>query len=83
MHDVGLRIEHVEPLQPKRYQFSIWTEQMRMPAAERDALEAWLLAAPPRCAEFFQIVAEDGHVQSLFTRYSIIVARKDASTAGE
>jgi hypothetical protein len=83
MRDAGLRIEYVEPLQPKRYQFATWTEQMRMPAAERDALEAWLLAAPPRCAEFFQIVAEDGHIQSLFTRYSIIVARKGASTAGE
>ena len=82
MHDAGLRIKHVEPLQPKRYQFAIWTEQMRMPAADRDALEAWLLP-PRRAAEFFQIVAEDGHVPSLFTRYSIVVARKDASTAGE
>jgi len=83
MHDAGLRIEHVEPLQIKRYEFANWTEQMRMPESERDALAAWLLAAPPRCAEFFQIVAEDGHIQSLFTRYSIIVARKDASIVGE
>ena len=83
MHDAGLRIEHVEPLQIKRYEFANWTEQMRMPESERDALEAWLLAAPPHCAEFFQIVAEDGHIQSLFTRYSIIVARKDASIVGE
>jgi ubiquinone/menaquinone biosynthesis C-methylase UbiE len=76
IEDAGLRIEHAEPLQPKRYEFATWTEQMRMPAAERDALEAWLLAAPARCAEFFQIVAEDGHVRWLTTRYSIIVARK-------
>ena len=77
MQDAGLQVEHVEPLQIKRYEFVGWTEQMRMPAAERDALEAWLIAAPPRCAEFFQITVEDGRVQSLSGRYSIIVARKD------
>ena len=76
MRDAGLLVEHVEPLQIKRYEFAGWTEQMRMPAAERDALEAWLLAAPPRCAEFFQIVVADGRVQSLTGRYGIIVARK-------
>jgi len=76
MLDAGLQIEHVEPLQTKRYEFAGWTEQMRMPAVERDALEAWLIAAPPRCAEFFQIVAEDGHVLSLTVRYGMIVARK-------
>jgi ubiquinone/menaquinone biosynthesis C-methylase UbiE len=76
MQDAGLLVEHVEPLQIKRYEFAGWTEQIRMPAAERDALEDWLLAAPPRCAEFFQIVVEDGRVQSLTGRYGIIVARK-------
>jgi len=76
MLDAGLLVEHVEPLQIKRYEFAGWTEQMRMPAAERDALEAWLIAAPPRCAEFFQITVEDGHVQSLTGRYGMIVARK-------
>jgi hypothetical protein len=49
-----------------------------MPEAERDALEAWLLAAPARCAEFFEIVVEDGRVRSLSGRYSLIVARKKA-----
>jgi ubiquinone/menaquinone biosynthesis C-methylase UbiE len=83
MQAAGLRIEHVEPLQAKPYLFAIWTEQMRMPAAERDALEAWLIAAPPRCAEFFQIVVEHGRVQSLTARYSIIVARKGAAAIGE
>ncbi len=76
MQEAGLRVEHVEPLQTKRYEFAGWTERMRMPAAERDALEAWLIAAPPRCAEFFQIAIEDGHVKSLTGRYGIIVARK-------
>jgi ubiquinone/menaquinone biosynthesis C-methylase UbiE len=76
MQDAGLQVEHVEPLQIKRYEFANWTEQMRMPAAGRDALEAWLIAAPSRCAEFFQIIVEDGRVQSLTGRYDIIVARK-------
>ncbi|MEO7908558.1 MAG: methyltransferase domain-containing protein [Roseiflexaceae bacterium] len=83
MQDAGLQIEHIEPLQIKRYEFANWTEQMRMPATERDALEAWLIAARPRCAEFFQIVIADGRVQSLTGRYGMIVARKGAATASE
>jgi SAM-dependent methyltransferase len=76
MCEAGLRVEHVEPLQVKRYEFAGWAEQIGMPPAERDALEAWLIAAPPRCAEFFQIVVERGHVKSLTGRYGIIAARK-------
>lgn len=76
MQDAGLLVEHIEPLQIKRYEFADWTEQMRLPAVERDALEEWLIAAPPRCAEFFQIVVMDGRVQSLTGRYGMIVARK-------
>ena len=76
MQVAALRIEHVEPLQTKRYEFAGWTERMHMPAAERDALESWLMSASPRCAEFFQIVVADGRVQSLTGRYSIFVARK-------
>jgi ubiquinone/menaquinone biosynthesis C-methylase UbiE len=76
MQDAGLQIAHTEPLQVKRYEFADWTEQMRMSASERAALEAWLLTAPPRCAEFFQIAVADGRVQSLSGRYGMIVARK-------
>jgi ubiquinone/menaquinone biosynthesis C-methylase UbiE len=70
----GMRVEHVDPLRAKRYDFADWTARMRMPEAERAALEAWLLAAPPRCAEAFQIVVADGRVQSLSGTYGIIVA---------
>jgi SAM-dependent methyltransferase len=76
MEQAGLRIEHVEPLRAKRYDFADWTARMRMPEDERAALERFLLAAPPRCAEFFQITVEDGHVKSLSGTYGIIVARK-------
>jgi ubiquinone/menaquinone biosynthesis C-methylase UbiE len=76
MELAGLYVQHVEPLQGKRYDFASWTAQMRMPEAERDALEAWLIAAPARCAEFFQIAVVDGHVQSLSGKYGMILAQK-------
>lgn len=72
----GLRVEHVEPLTRKRYDFADWTARMRMPDAERDALEAWLLAAPPRCAEFFAIAVENGRICSLCSTFAIVVARR-------
>lgn len=72
----GLRIEHVDPLVLKRYDFDSWAERMRMPAAERAALEAWLIAAPARCREFFELVVADGRVQSICGAFAIIVARK-------
>ena len=72
----GLRVEQIDPLTSKRYDFPDWAARMNMPGAERDALEAWLLAAPPRCAEFFKIVAEDGRVRSLVGYSAIIAARR-------
>ena len=72
----GLTVEHVEPYTRKRYDFADWTARMRMPDAERDALERWLMAAPPRCAEFFGIVVEEGRVRALHSTFAIIVARR-------
>jgi SAM-dependent methyltransferase len=76
MAEAGLRVEHVDPLAPKRYDFADWSARLRMPEAERAALEAWLLQAPPRCAECFEIVVEDGRVRSIAGKFAIIVARK-------
>lgn len=72
----GLAVEHVEPLRAKRYDFADWAARMRMPETERAELERWLLAAPPRCAEFFQLAVEDGRVRAISGFYGIIVARK-------
>jgi SAM-dependent methyltransferase len=73
----GLTVEHVEPLTRKRVgSFDEWTARMRMPEAERGALEAWLIAAPERCREAFDVVVEDGRVQALGNTFAIIVARK-------
>jgi hypothetical protein len=73
----GLMVEHIDPLVYKSIgSFDQWTGRMRMPEAERAALEAWLIAAPARCAEFFGVVVADGRVRSIGNTFAIIVARK-------
>ncbi|MBV8081546.1 MAG: methyltransferase domain-containing protein [Candidatus Eremiobacteraeota bacterium] len=74
--EAGLTVERVEDFDRDSYDFADWTARSNMPEADRDALERWLLAAPPRCAEFFRIVWSDGHVRSLRACFAIIVARK-------
>ncbi|GAB4209296.1 MAG: class I SAM-dependent methyltransferase [Roseiflexaceae bacterium] len=78
MQQAGLTVEQVEPLSHKRYDFAGWTARMRMPAQERDALEAWLLAAPEHCRSFFGVTIADGRVQSLCGTFTLIAARRDA-----
>lgn len=75
----GLTIEQIDALSHKRYEFADWTARMRMPAAERDALERWLIAAPEHCRSFFQVRIEDGRVVSLCGTFAIIAARRPAS----
>jgi ubiquinone/menaquinone biosynthesis C-methylase UbiE len=72
----GLSVELVEPSERASYEFADWTQRAKMPQPEREALERWLIAAPARCAEFYRIKIEDGHVQSLCACFSIITARK-------
>jgi hypothetical protein len=76
MAEVGLRVEHVDPLASKRYEFADWVARMQVPEPEQAALEAWLLAAPARCAEFFEIAVAGGRVQSLAGKFAIIAARR-------
>jgi len=75
----GLAIELVDPLYPKRYEFDAWTARMRMPEPERRALERWLLAAPARCKEFFQLKVQDESVKSIAGYFGIIEGRKQVS----
>jgi SAM-dependent methyltransferase len=72
----GLVVEAADPLVRKPYPFEDWTARQRLPAAERDALERWLLAAPARCAEFFRVRVEEGRVVSLEATFGVIAARK-------
>ena len=76
LEPAGLRVEHTESLSHDYASFEDWTARMRMPPAERDALERWLLAAAPRFREFFAIAEEDGHVRSLAGYFGIVVARR-------
>ncbi len=72
----NLRVDHTEDDLREPYDFASWTARMRMPDAERTALEQWLLAAPQRCRGFFAIVANDNHIVSLRGTFGIIVASK-------
>jgi SAM-dependent methyltransferase len=76
MEGSGLRVVVDDPLELKTYAFADWTERMRMPADQRDALEQWLLAAPKRCRDFFRLEAIDGRVHSISGTFAIIGARK-------
>ena len=72
----GLHVVVDDPLELKAYAFAEWTERMHMPAAERDALEQWLLAAPKRCRDYFRLDADEGRVRSISGAFAIIGARK-------
>jgi len=76
MEETGLEVEHAE-MEPKPYKdFGEWTDRIGMPEEERDALERWLLAAPPELKEYFRIVEEGGRVASLQSVFAILVARR-------
>lgn len=72
----GLQFMHSEQDPREPYDFETWTARMRMPPHERLALETWLLAAPARCRDFFEIVEQDHHVRSLRGHFGILVAQK-------
>lgn len=82
MGAAGLVVEAADPLVRKRYGFEEWTSKQAMPAVERDALEGWLLAAPPRCAEFFRVTSDGGRVVSLEATFGAIGARRPAEPLG-
>lgn len=72
----GLRVHHTDPLTKKVYPYVEWTERMRLPRAESAALADWLLAAPPKCRDFFEITVRDGNVVSLCATFGILIAVK-------
>ena len=77
----GFALEAADPLVRKLYPFEDWTARQAMAPEERDALERGLLAAPPRCAEFFRITVEAGRVVSLEATFGVIAARRSAGAA--
>jgi SAM-dependent methyltransferase len=74
----GLDLAHTEDFFWEPYPFDEWTERIRMPAAERDALEAWLLAAPARYRDFFEITSANERIISLRSTFGVLLASKPA-----
>ncbi len=72
----GLTVQHSEDFPWEPYEFDAWTARIRMPAAERAALEQWLLQASPHCRDFFKIVSDDEKVVSLQGTFGIVLACK-------
>lgn len=76
--NAGLHHVHTEDFPWEPYPFASWTERIRMPEAERDALEHWLLQAPARFRERFSIIEQNGRIQSLQGTFGILRYQKPA-----
>jgi SAM-dependent methyltransferase len=74
----GLVYAHGEDFPWDPYAFESWTARIRMPAEERAALERWLLDAPARYQEFFEIKAQNDRIASLRGTFGILLASKPA-----
>lgn len=72
----SMRVEAAPPLRRKRYDYDEWTARMHVPAGEKAALGAWLRAAPPRCAEYFQIVADGDRLIALEATFGLLAAAR-------
>lgn len=77
----GLAILAADPLVRRTYEFQQWAAKQSMPEHERDALELWLLAAPRRCAEYFDLAVADGRLVALRATFGVIAARKPPAAA--
>lgn len=73
--EVGLRITHVE-VGRKTHDFAPWVERVRLPDAERAALERDMVAAPEDARAYFEIREEAGRVVSWAAEYVILRAEK-------
>lgn len=73
----GLRLAHAE-VGRKRIAFAPWAARTQMPAADRDALQAAMLAAPAEARAFFEITAaeEPGHLAGWTMEYAIVRAER-------
>jgi hypothetical protein len=75
IEDVGLRVTH-EETDHKTHAFAPWVERMRMPEAERAALEADMIAAPAPVRAAFAVQSADGRVASWSSDFVILRAEK-------
>lgn len=75
--EASLEITHIETGR-KTHDFAAWVERVRMPDAERAALERDMLAAPEDVRMHFEIREEASRLVSWTTEYVIIRAEKQA-----
>jgi hypothetical protein len=72
----GLRLTH-EEVGRKRVVFAPWAERTQMPAADRAALEADILAAPADAQAYFAIARDDdGRLESWTMEYTLLRAER-------
>lgn len=75
--EAELEVAHVETGR-KAHDFAPWVERVRMPDAERTALERDMLAAGEDVRAYFEIREEAGRVISWTTEYVILRAERHA-----
>ncbi len=66
-----------EAIMPKTRTWDDWTRRSRMAPAEKAALEAFVLAAPPACREAFEFRIEGGRILSFADRMLLLRADRD------
>lgn len=72
----GLRIDAWEPVN-RRYEFAEWTQRSGMAPEDRDALERFMLDAPPRTQAAFEFRIDAGRLHSFLDAKFLMRARKD------
>ena len=60
----------------KRHEWDDWTKRSRMTAADRDALEGWVLTMPAACRESVRAEVADGRLLAFTDEKALIKARK-------
>jgi ubiquinone/menaquinone biosynthesis C-methylase UbiE len=77
LRDLGLEIDVVEQFD-KVHEFDDWAARSRMTAANKAALETYILGAPARVREHFNVVEADGKLVSFDDLKFLLRARKPA-----
>lgn len=76
MQNAGLTVVQTEPVHHKVHDFVDWTARIQLPAAERDALEAWMLSSPAALLAAFDVGIDHGRVRTFRGDAVIIVAQR-------
>ena len=73
--ELGLEIDVVEQFD-KLHEFDDWATRSRMTPSDRTALERFILDAPARVREYFEVVESDGRLVSFADQKFLLRARK-------